>query len=28
MASLGSGAGLKANLPAVKAVIKAWLQYV
>jgi hypothetical protein len=28
MASLGSGAGLKANLPALKAVIKAWLQYV
>ncbi len=28
MASLGSGARLKANLPALKAVLKAWLPYV
>lgn len=28
MATLGSGAALKANLPASKAIIKAWLHYV
>jgi Domain of unknown function (DU1801) len=28
MATLGAGAGLKATLPALKAVVKAWIRYV
>jgi hypothetical protein len=28
MATLGAGAGLKANLPALKAVVKAWIRHV
>ncbi len=28
MATLGSGATLKANLPAVKTIVKAWIAYV
>lgn len=28
MATLGSGAALKANMPAFKAVLKAWVRYV
>ena len=28
MATLGSGADLKARLPALKAIVKAWIRYV